>query len=126
MPYSPKKPCRFPGCPKLTHQTYCEQHTKQVNAYYNRHQRPKRINKRYHHGWPKLRQQYLTLHPFCEMCESQGRVTIATEVHHILPLEHGGTNDLKNLMALCKPCHSRITAQMDDRFHRKSRTKYHY
>ncbi|MGY0278927.1 HNH endonuclease [Limosilactobacillus reuteri] len=28
-----------------------------------------------------------------------------------MPLEHGGTNEFKNLMALCKPCHSRITAR---------------
>ena len=35
------------------------------------------------------------------------------------------TNEFKNLMALCKPCHSRITAQMDDRWHKKPR-RYHY
>ncbi|MFQ6760861.1 HNH endonuclease [Limosilactobacillus reuteri] len=59
------------------------------------------------------------------MCLSQGRYTQATEVHHVLPLEHGGTNEFKNLMALCKPCHSRITAQMDDRWHKAPR-QYHY
>lgn len=125
MPYAPKKPCRFPGCPRLTNQTYCEEHAKQVISNYNRYQRPKRINRRYHNGWPKLRARYLRTHPFCEQCRAQGRLTQATEVHHVLPLEHGGTNDLNNLMALCKPCHSRITAQMDDRWHQKPR-QYHY
>jgi hypothetical protein len=27
------------------------------------------------------------------------------EVHHIVPLYRGGTNDAENLAALCKPCH---------------------
>jgi 5-methylcytosine-specific restriction protein A len=28
-------------------------------------------------------------------------------------------------MALCKPCHSKITAEMDDRWHH-ARKEYHY
>lgn len=125
MPFAPKKPCRYPGCPRLTTQTYCDVHAKQVSSYYNRCQRPRRSRTRYHHGWARIRQRYLLRHPFCEMCRSQGCLTPATEVHHVLPLDHGGTNDSKNLMALCKPCHSRITAQMDDRWHQKRRA-YHY
>lgn len=125
MPYAPKKPCRYPGCPQLTHQTYCKKHIQIMNHNYNHYQRPKTHHQRYHRGWPKIRQRYLRLHPFCEMCRLQDRFTKATEVHHVLPLEHGGTNDFKNLMALCKACHSRITAQMDDRWHQKRRA-YHY
>lgn len=41
-------------------------------------------------------------------------MTPSTEVHHILPLEKGGTHNEDNLMALCKPCHSRITAEMGE------------
>lgn len=26
MPSKPKKPCAYPGCPNLTHDTYCEEH----------------------------------------------------------------------------------------------------
>lgn len=51
MPYSPKKPCRYPGCPRLTHNTYCDVHAKQVSSHYNRYQRPKRSRPRYHRGW---------------------------------------------------------------------------
>ena len=40
---------------------------------------------------------------------SEGRLTPAQEVHHILPFADGGTNDEDNLMALCKSCHSGIT-----------------
>ena len=49
-----------------------------------------------------------------------GRMTPAEEVHHKLPLSRGGTHAQSNLMALCKPCHSRITAQMGDRWGKKN------
>lgn len=26
MPYKPKRPCSWPGCPNLTHGRYCEEH----------------------------------------------------------------------------------------------------
>ncbi|MCC8046435.1 MAG: HNH endonuclease, partial [Clostridiales bacterium] len=26
MPKMPKKPCSYPGCPRLTDGTYCEEH----------------------------------------------------------------------------------------------------
>ena len=55
-------------------------------------------------------------HPLCEMCRREGRVTAAAEVHHIVPLSAGGTHDESNLMALCKPCHSRITAREGGRW----------
>lgn len=67
----------------------------------------------------------IQLHPFCEMCLRSGRYTQATEVHHVLPISQGGTNAQDNLMSLCKPCHSRITAEMDDRWHHRPQT-YHY
>ncbi|WP_404819064.1 HNH endonuclease [Ligilactobacillus animalis] len=59
------------------------------------------------------------------MCLRSGRYTQATEVHHVLPISQGGTNAQDNLMSLCKPCHSRITAEMDDRWHHRLQT-YHY
>ena len=40
----------------------------------------------------------------------------AQEVHHIIPLADGGTHDEDNLMSLCKPCHSRITAKEGGRW----------
>ena len=49
-------------------------------------------------------------------CRREGRVTAAAEVHHIVPLSAGGTHDESNLMALCKPCHSRITAREGGRW----------
>ncbi len=37
------------------------------------------------------------------VCQKCGGV--ASQVHHVVPLADGGTNDLDNLVALCGPCH---------------------
>ena len=64
--------------------------------------------------WRRLRAAYLSTHPVCEDCEENGRTTIATEVHHIRPIETcaGRALDMQelafnpcNLRALCKACH---------------------
>ncbi|WP_353066962.1 HNH endonuclease [Arcanobacterium hippocoleae] len=34
----------------------------------------------------------------CEQCQKQGRLTVAQEVHHILPLSHGGSNFILSLI----------------------------
>jgi len=70
--------------------------------------------------WLRLRRQRLTLHPVCEMCEKEGRVTAAVEVHHIVPVETGLTFRQKaelmfspsNVMALCHECHVRVHTEM--------------
>lgn len=60
--------------------------------------------------------RYIAAHPLCEECKRQEKLTPAAEVHHILPLSRGGTHDRSNLMALCTPCHSAITARDGDRW----------
>jgi 5-methylcytosine-specific restriction protein A len=119
MPTKPKKPCSFPGCPRLTHDRYCEEHTKVMNARYNKYERPYDSSERYGHKWRRIRNRYIETHPLCEECLKTERYTPAQEVHHILPLEKGGTHNEDNLMALCKSCHSRITAESGDRWHKK-------
>ena len=110
MPKKPKRPCSYPGCGKLTDCRYCDEHRKIAERQYNRYLRDPDTNKRYGRAWKKLRARFLLLHPLCEQCKSEGRLTAAEEVHHILPLANGGANDESNLMALCKSCHSKITA----------------
>ena len=78
MPKKPKKPCAYPGCPKLTDGLYCEEHKKVTNQQYER----------------------------------------VEHVHHIKPLEEGGTNDFDNLKSLCQTCHSRIHALRGDYWHK--------
>ena len=118
MPRKPKKPCRYPGCAALTNETYCPEHRKLVMARYNRYERTPEMKKRYGGAWPAIRKRFITAHPLCEVCKREGRITAAAEVHHIVPLADGGTHDPTNLMALCKACHSRITATEGGRWGR--------
>lgn len=60
-----------------------------------------------------MRRDKLTASPLCERCQQEGRLTPATEVHHITPVERGLTKSEKerlafdplNLRALCHHCH---------------------
>lgn len=70
--------------------------------------------------WLRLRRYVLTKHPICQRCETEGRITPATEVHHIKPVEEAFTKaervrrmyDPHNLMALCCDCHVRIHTEI--------------
>ena len=116
LPYKPKRPCSYPGCPELTDGRFCKQHAKEESKRYEQYDRDPAIHKRYGRAWKRIRDRYISIHPLCEQCKKEGRITPAEEVHHILPLSHGGTHSEDNLMALCKSCHSRITAEMGDRW----------
>ena len=52
--------------------------------------------------WERLRQQVKDRDDHrCQRCGGAGRL----EIHHVIELVHGGTNDLDNLSALCRLCH---------------------
>lgn len=63
--------------------------------------------------WKELRRQYLQAHPLCERCEAEGYVRSSVDLHHVVPVETGKTQqemerlafDIHNLRALCIPCH---------------------
>ena len=119
MPYKPKRPCAYPGCGRLADsEQYCAEHKKVVTKQYNQYERDPASNKRYGRAWKRVRDRYIKSHPLCEECQKQGKLAPAEEVHHILPLSKGGGNEKSNLMALCKSCHSRITAESGDRWGR--------
>ena len=115
MPYKPKRPCSYPGCGMLTDGRYCDEHRQIAERQYNQYLRDSDTNKRYGRAGKKIRVRFLLRHPLCERGLCEGRLTPAEEVHHILPLASGGTNDEGNLMALCKSCHSRITIGSSNR-----------
>ena len=117
MPMKPKRPCSYPGCPRLTNGRYCEEHAKLEARRYEKYNRDPATRRRYGRAWKRIRERYIAAHPLCEKCGEQGKLTPAQEVHHILPLSRGGTHEDANLMALCKPCHSEITARDGDRWH---------
>lgn len=126
VPYKPKTPCRYPGCPKLSAERFCPQHTQVEDQRYRRYQRDPEINRRYGTVWRKIRTRYLDAHTLCEDCLKAGHTTPALEVHHVVPLSHGGSHDVSNLRALCKPCHSRQSARDGDRWRNASQVfTYH-
>ena len=65
--------------------------------------------------WLQLRREILTAQPLCQRCQEAGRLTAATEVHHVRPVEEAITYadkrqrmyDPANLRALCHDCHVR-------------------
>jgi len=118
LPRKPKRPCSYPGCPKLTEGQFCEEHQKLTDRHYEKYQRDPAVKKRYGRSWKRIRDRYIAEHPLCEQCEKNGRITPAQEVHHVQPLSQGGTNEYSNLMALCTSCHSEITAREGGRWGR--------
>ena len=116
VPSKPKRPCSHPGCPKLTHGRFCEEHEKEEARRYEKYDRDPAVHRRYGRAWKRIRDRYVAAHPLCEECKKQGKLTPTEEVHHILPLSKGGTHAESNLMALCKSCHSAITARDGDRW----------
>ena len=117
MPKRPKRPCSHPGCPKLTDGRFCPEHEKQETVLYEKYDRDPSTRRRYGRAWKRIRDRYIAAHPLCEQCQSEGRLTPAQEVHHILPLADGGTHGAGNLMALCKSCHSSITIGSNNKKH---------
>lgn len=112
MPTKPLKPCRYPGCRKLTHSGFCEQH--QPRRTQDRSQKAQTWRWMYQTPeWKDdLRPTQLLEHPWCAECSRQGHRVRATDVDHIV--DHKGSwalfTDRSNLQSLCHGCHSRKTA----------------
>ena len=64
------------------------------------------INRMRGRRWLVLRSQVLSAEPRCLSCLQHGRLSAANEVDHIVPLQHGGTDDVGNLQPLCHDCHA--------------------
>ena len=61
----------------------------------------------YDHRWNMLSKRKRTINPLCEDCEAKGRVTPASEVHHIVPIltDKSLMYEWRNLVSLCGHCH---------------------
>ena len=117
MPRKPKRPCSYPGCPRLTDGRYCEEHARLEDKRCEKYNRDPAVRRRYGKSWKRLCDRYMSAYLLCEECLKVGRMTSAEEVHHKLPLSQGGAHAEFNLMILCKPRHSQITTEMGDRRH---------
>lgn len=110
MPTKPKKPCKHPGCPRLTNERYCDQHAKlHIND------RANAFDRGYNSRWQKASKRFLLKNPFCLECERNRILKPATIVDHIKP--HRGDKalfwDESNWQSLCKRCHDRKTRMKD-------------
>ena len=108
MPKRPKRPCRYPGCPNLCESgTYCPEHSAESPD----RLRGSATERGYDAKWRRARKRFLRSHPLCANCLSQGVLTPATVVDHIVP--HRGDHrlfwDEQNWQPLCKACHDRKT-----------------
>ena len=118
MPYRPKKPCRHPGCPELTHDLFCEKHKKEDNRIYNQYKRDE-LSKTFYKTalWRTTREKKLNMNPFCEECLKSEKYIKGKIVDHIVPIKQGGAPyDLENLQTLCWSCHSRKSIEEGSRF----------
>lgn len=105
MPYAPKRPCRYPGCPNLCETgAYCEDHRKEWSPETLRGSSSARG---YDGRWRAARKLFLRKNPLCARCMERGVLTPATVVDHIRP--HRGDQQLfwdeSNWQPLCKDCH---------------------
>lgn len=119
MPYKPRRPCSYPGCPNLTNGRYCDEHAKLENQRYEKYERNPATRKRYGRAWKRIRDSYAAAHPLCEQCLQEDKYIKTEQIHHKIPLSRGGTHDKDNLIALCRECHARIHAKSGDRWHSK-------
>lgn len=106
MTIKPGRPCKSPCCPNVTSDKsgYCDQHRGLQNKEHN-----ETSNAVYNSHWRKIRAAKLNVNPLCELCQQQGRVEVATDVHHL----DGNPENMSdnNLQSLCHSCHSKITVR---------------
>lgn len=56
--------------------------------------------------WAKLRSACFSRDHFtCQRCDKKKSASVVLTVHHIIPRDNDGANDLSNLITLCSPCH---------------------
>lgn len=111
MPTSPPKHAPIKRSAKPPKQAMTERRRSAQREYDAR--RSSSSQRGYGAKWQRARAAYLAEHPLCVECESEGRLTTATEVDHIEA--HRGDVvkfwDRDNWQGLCKPHHSRKTGR---------------
>lgn len=56
--------------------------------------------------YAKLRKEYLELYPVCEVVECHNK---SVEIHHMNQRENERLLDVNYFLAVCRPCHEKIT-----------------
>jgi 5-methylcytosine-specific restriction protein A len=81
--------------------------------------------------WKYLREKKLHANPECEECAKKGKIRLAVEVHHIVPIESAPdfegmkrlAFDYANLESVCRECHHEIHREMGSHLHNKDNMK---
>ena len=91
----------------LNKSLYKPTNNKQFNDFPNINARPNKIHKR---SVSETKKKYVASQQEwkCGHCDQQ--LNAWFEVDHKIRLEHGGGNDVQNLVALCRECHGKKTA----------------
>lgn len=107
MPTAPMRPCVV--CGVACDGGRCDKHqrSKSRQQYETTRRKDRQFYKR--KRWESVRSAKLNRTPLCEDCWERGRVTPATEVHHVVErkVDPSRAYDLGNLQSLCKRCHAR-------------------
>lgn len=68
------------------------------------------LDTKYPENWNEIRTQVLMSDNYkCGNCGS----TVNLDVHHIVPISKGGTNNFANLKTICRECHKKIHPHLD-------------
>ena len=122
MPEAPRKPCRAPGCKKLSTGSFCEEHlhrreiSKRVDRIKYDNSRGTASSRGYDSKWSSYSRRYRVNNPLCVKCEERGKLTLAQCVDHITPVTGPDDPlffDESNHQSLCNSCHSFKTASED-------------
>jgi transposase len=76
---------------------------------YNEYRRKRSLAKG---DWHKNKKEALKRDDYT--CQSCGDNSKTPSVHHIKPVREGGTNELNNLVCLCKSCHHTLEAKSEE------------
>lgn len=129
MPFKPKRPCSFSGCPNVTDHPrgYCADH---LTRYYRQSdaERGTATERGYDARWQRAAKRYLVEHPLCVHCLKDGITRAAELVDHIIP--HRGDMilfwDESNWQPLCKVCHGKKIIEEQGEGHQISTTPHSY
>ena len=65
-----------------------------------------RLSDKSGHAWAKIRDRILRRDcGLCQPCKWVGRLTLAEQVDHIMPVSKGGGDEDGNLQSICLTCH---------------------
>lgn len=90
--------------------------TKVKHANYKK-QRKKMESGKFRHGVVSELREYIKMRDklTCRLCKMFLESNVL-QVHHIIPVSNGGTDDKKNLVLLCYHCHTKVHQQGHEKY----------